>query len=60
MAEKKYLDADGLVRFLANLINTFSEKNHSHTISEVSDCQSETWTFTLDDGSTVTKNVVIR
>ena len=35
--EKKYLNSDGLIRLVANLINKFAPKAHSHTISEVSD-----------------------
>lgn len=37
MADKKYLDENGLVRFLANIINSFSSKEHTHTTSDITD-----------------------
>lgn len=37
MDEKKYLNSDGLIRLVANVINKFAPKIHSHTISEISD-----------------------
>ena len=35
--EKKYLDSGGLIRLIANLINKFALKTHSHTVSDISD-----------------------
>lgn len=37
MDEKKYLNTDGLIRLVANLINKFADRIHSHTLSEISD-----------------------
>lgn len=37
MSEKKYLDTNGLIRLVANLINEFAHKNHNHMTSEISD-----------------------
>lgn len=39
MDEKKYLNSDGLIRLVANLINNFAQKTHNHTVSEISDYQ---------------------
>lgn len=30
MDEKKYLNSDGLVRLIENIINKFAAKNHNH------------------------------
>ena len=37
MAQKKYLDSVGLSRFLENIKSKFSEKNHTHTKSQITD-----------------------
>ena len=37
MTEKKYLDSGGLIRLVANIINSFSPKSHTHTMSQISD-----------------------
>ena len=37
MAEKKYLNADGLIRLVANIINAFAPKEHTHSMTEISD-----------------------
>lgn len=37
MDEKKYLNPDGLIRLTANIFNTFAQKFHNHTISDISD-----------------------
>lgn len=37
----------------------FNPTTHTHTSDEITDSTVETWTFTLDDGSTVTKKVMI-
>lgn len=37
----------------------FNPTTHIHTSDEITDSTVETWTFTLDDGSTVTKKVMI-
>lgn len=37
MSEKKFLNSDGLVRLVANIINGFSGKDHVHTVSDITD-----------------------
>ena len=48
------------VKAAYDLANGKADASHTHTVSEVSDLTTETWTFTLEDGSTVTKNVVVK
>lgn len=35
--DKKYLNLDGLIRLVANLINRFAEKSHTHTMADITD-----------------------
>ena len=42
MAEKKYLDANGLVRLVANIINSFAPKEHKHVMADIEDYNVET------------------
>lgn len=59
--EKKYVSLDSLQVFLDNLKIIFSDLSHTHTIDEITNFPDvETWTFNLDDGSTVVKEVVIK
>ena len=37
MSGKKYLNSDGLIRLVANFIDYFAHKIHSHTLSEITD-----------------------
>ena len=49
MADKKYLDYNGLARLLENLVSVFAPKTHNHTVSELSDYTVDT---ALSDTST--------
>ena len=55
-----YVSLQKLGIFLDNCKNIFANINHTHIISSITDISSETWTFTLEDGSTVTKEVVVK
>ena len=37
MSEKKYLGSDGLVRLVANIIDKFSPKTHTHVMADITD-----------------------
>ena len=44
---------------IQNIPDDFTPSQHEHSIDEIMDVSYEEWTFTLDDGSTVTKKVLI-
>lgn len=56
MAEntKKYLDENGLIRFLANIIDKFSSKDHEHVLADVTDVTATAKEVNVLDGITAT------
>lgn len=48
-----------LIDALQTAVNGKAANTHTHTKSEITDLTTETWTFTLEDGSTVTKAVYV-
>ena len=51
--------ADIIWNNITNKPTQFDPTIHTHTSDEIIDSSVETWTFTLDDGSTVIKKVMI-
>lgn len=63
---KKYVDENNLNSIVNNLVSkdtTINEKSLNSNITLTSDdigLSTEPWTFTLSDGSTITKNMVVK
>ena len=44
---------------IQNIPTSFQPSNHNHKLEDISETSIEEWVFTLEDGSTVTKKVLI-